>query len=210
MRTAKDFRRARFHTVVVHTLRIVLPVICGVLALAFVAYVLIARSPLAQLSINSAAFDGSKLVMRSPKMSGLDAKNRPFEMMAQRAIQNFQQQDIVELEGIVAKLPVKDDVFADVFAPAGTYHTKQEKLILRDDIQVRGMDGADIDMSGATIDLKTGELLTEKPVEVRARDGQINADRMSVFDNGKRIVFEGRVRSLFRQSSSSSQSGSSQ
>ena len=52
-------------------------------------------------------------------------------------------------------------------------------------------------MRSGVIDFKTNSVITREPVEVVMATGTIDANAMSVFDNGNRIIFTGHVRSHF-------------
>ena len=50
----------------------------------------------------------------------------------------------------------------------------------------------------ATIEVKRGHVSTENPVDISFNNGAISADRMEVYDNGARAIFEGRVKMIMR------------
>jgi hypothetical protein len=41
--------------------------------------------------------------------------------------------------------------------------------------------------------VKRGYIITEKPVDITFNNGSVRSDRMEVFDNGARAIFEGNV-----------------
>ena len=102
--------------------------------------------------------------------------------------------DIVELVKIDAKLPMDATSFANVDANSGTYDTKGETLKLHDDIVIKGARGMDIYLNDADIDMKSGSMISNNPVKVLSKDANISADSVKVEDNGKRIVFQNRVK----------------
>lgn len=193
-RTERDFARARLHSRVVGTLRYTLPILAALILVAFLSRALVAFEPSDPVSNSGAEFDGERLVMKSPRMSGFNGDQLPYDVIAERAIQNVALPDVVELEQIIADLPLSAEDKAKVKAVEGTYFTDTEKLELRKRIEIRDARGMDIDLGNAKIDMRAGTLSSDQPVEVRSATAQINADSVEVSDNGKRIVFKDRVR----------------
>jgi lipopolysaccharide export system protein LptC len=87
--------------------------------------------------------------------------------------------------------------FARVTADWGKFDQTAERLELRGEVRVRTDKGYEADLKSARVDVKSGDIVSQEPVEVRSKSGTINADAMTIRDNGKHAVFEGRVRSVF-------------
>lgn len=138
--------------------------------------------------------ENGQLVMDKPKMAGFDKNERAYEVQAQKAIQDLSKPGIVELKTIDATVPMGTSAFAEVNAGSGTYDTKNEKLNLRDQVEVQGARGMTIQLEEADIDMKSGTLVSSKPVTVNSSDGRVTADSVTVMDEGKRIVFKNRVK----------------
>ena len=49
-------------------------------------------------------------------------------------------------------------------------------------------------LTDARVDIKTGSLKTDKPVEIDVRGNTIKADSMTVSEKGEVMVFENKVR----------------
>ena len=64
-----------------------------------------------------------------------------------------------------------------------------------------------ITMQSGVIDFKTNRVTSKEPVTVTMKGGTIDADSMNVFDNGDRVQFEGRVRSVFKRASAPGDNG---
>ena len=194
MRNQRDFERARRHSRLVSVSKLLLPLLAGSMVVVFALSVIISYSPVADVKVESAGLRDGKLVMESPTMAGFDKKNRPYDVKAEQAIQDLTNPDIVELIKIDAKLPMDATSFANVDAKSGTYDTKGETLKLHDDIVIKGARGMDIYLKDADIDMKSGSMISNNPVKVLSKDANISADSVKVEDNGKRIVFQNRVK----------------
>jgi lipopolysaccharide export system protein LptC len=51
-------------------------------------------------------------------------------------------------------------------------------------------------MQSAVINMKSGDVTSAEPVKVRSKSATISADSVDVKDNGKIVVFQGRVQSV--------------
>ena len=110
------FGRAQRHSRRVRTLKFALPLAAIAIAIAFPLYSYLAAPPAVAISADSSAFADGKLVMANPKMQGLTKQNLPYAMKAVRAVQDTASQNIVQLEGISATLPVNASLSASVDA----------------------------------------------------------------------------------------------
>ena len=199
-RSIKDFQAAQRHSRIVSILKKVLPL--GALCVVgfFMVAIFSATITLPDISIEKAEFDGGKIVMSSPKMAGYDKKNRAYDVRAERAIQDLKRPDMVDLVGINAKLPMDEKSVAEIIAQQGTYHTKKETLTLADKVFVKGARGMDITLQNANVDIKNGRLTSNNPVSVVSKDMNLTAKSVIVEDNGKRIIFQERVRMTIQPS----------
>ena len=88
-------------------------------------------------------------------------------MIAARAIQDVAQQDIVNLEGIDAKMPVEKDNWATVEAKSGIYDRTANTLDVKSDISVTTTDGMVAKLKSAFLDIGKGNLKTADPVDIQ-------------------------------------------
>ncbi|MDD9909192.1 MAG: LPS export ABC transporter periplasmic protein LptC [Ahrensia sp.] len=198
-RDARDFRRARRHSLMVRMMRFALPTAALVSTAGFVAIAAVSFVPMSNFSIGNASLQDGRLVMETPKMAGFDAQKRPYEVKANRAIQDLTKPEIIDLEVIDADLPMDAASYATLAADEGTYDSDAETLQLRGNIAIRGARGMDIDMISADIDVRGGSMVSGEPVKVVSENSKILADAVDVHNNGKRIVFRNNVRVTITQ-----------
>ncbi|MGI9400796.1 MAG: LPS export ABC transporter periplasmic protein LptC [Rhizobiaceae bacterium] len=193
-RAAAEFERARKHSNRVQLLKRILPII-GVLAIIVIAGTLFfSGSNLPSVDLGQLRLEDGKLVMDSPELNGTDSNQRPYSMTAARAIQNTAKPDRIALEEIQAKLPLNDEQTARITAGNGVYDAGLKTLELGGNIAVDTDDGMKIRMMDAQIDIETGRMETNNPVEVQTGRANVKSDKLTVEDNGKMIIFENRVR----------------
>ncbi|MCJ8309997.1 MAG: LPS export ABC transporter periplasmic protein LptC [Rhizobiaceae bacterium] len=194
MRSSDDFDRAHRHSKRVAVLKKALPATAATIIVVFFALAVTAHIPIANISVDEIGLKEGKLVMEKPKMAGFDKKSRPYDVRALQAIQDLAKPGKVLLNTIDAKLPMNANSFADIDAKSGIYDTESEKLFLNEDVNIRGARGMDISLQDANIDIKTGIMESDNPVNVQSKNTNISADSVRVEDGGERILFNNRVK----------------
>jgi lipopolysaccharide export system protein LptC len=148
------------------------------------------------ISGGRAAIDGTKITLDFPKISGVQADGRPFEIKARSGTQDFKMPDIVELLGIDSKIGAADASTTWVSAARGIYDSRHDKMTLEGDIRIKSSTGYDIWLKTARIDFTTGGLISEEPVRVILDGGTIAAKQLDVSENGHKVSFGGEVTSM--------------
>jgi lipopolysaccharide export system protein LptC len=191
---ADAFDRATRHSRRVRFLKLALPLAAVTLAVLFGGYSYFAAPPALQVKAEGAAFSEGKLVMAKPQLNGFTRDNLPYSMTADRAVQDPGNQGVVELLGIDANLPISAKDVAKVDATRGVYDRDGNTLNLTDDVTVKTSDGMVARLKSAYLDMGSGAMKTDQPVEISLDGSTIRSDSMSMHDNGKVVVFENRVR----------------
>lgn len=192
-RSEREFARARRHTRLVSMLKIGLPLTALLIVVGGIAVTWLARGLPENATVSAASLDDGRIVMEDPRMSGVDNKDRPYSMIAQRAIQSLDGGGI-ELESVRANVSVSDTATADIVAARGHYDPEGQKLRLYDDISVDTTDGMSMTLSEARIDLATGGLTGAGPVAIETPSQTIEAGSLTVRDGGRTLSFGDRVK----------------
>jgi lipopolysaccharide export system protein LptC len=201
---ARTFRRANRHSRHVRVLRVAIP---GGLAVAVAASMLLTElDPLrmfAKLPIDfgSLVVSGTKITMQQPRIAGFTRDSRAYELTARAAAQDVTNLDIIEMQGIAGSTEMADKSHVSVSAAGGTFDSKTQMLTLRQDVVLKSSTGLSVYLSEAVVDVKSGNIVSEKPVEVRMPQGTVNANRLEVAGSGDTIRFEGDVNMTLRSGS---------
>ena len=175
-------------------LKILLPAAAMLMIAGFAGYSFLATPGSAAIETGAVASAEGKLVMDSPKLEGFTGDGRPYSVSAARATQDFDRQDIINLDGIDANMPVEQENWARVEAMNGVYDRMANTLDVPTDILVTTTDGLVAKLKSAFLDINNGSLKSDAPVDIQSRGSRITAGSMAVHDSGKRVVFETRVR----------------
>jgi lipopolysaccharide export system protein LptC len=189
----------------VRFIRLAIPL--GLLAVLGISVLAAALNPLRMLtSLPSVDFSnlvvsGTKITMQAPRIAGFTNDARPYEMTARAAAQDVANPDVIELQGLHGKTEMGDKTAFELTADAGTYDNKTEVLTLRQNIVLKSSSGFDVYLSEAVVDVRSSNVVSEKPVRVMLQQGTINANRMEVADSGNTIRFGGGVSMTLTSSS---------
>ena len=163
------------------------------IAVAFPVYSYLAAPVSIAMQADGTAFSDGKLVMANPKLNGFTKDKLPYSLTALRAIQDVGKQDIIELEGIDAKLPLDGRQCGDRQCHARHLQRNANTMDMTSDVTVTTTDGIAAKFKSVFLDMGKGTMKTDDAVDVSRDGSRITADSMSVEDNGKVVVFENKV-----------------
>jgi lipopolysaccharide export system protein LptC len=190
----RAFRAAVRHSRHVRILRVAVPASVVVALIGGVVFTAVIK-PLAALSgvpvdVGSLVVSGTKIMMQQPRLAGFTRDNRRYDMVAQAAAQDLTKPDMVELHGIQATMEMKDKTVFETTAKTGFYNSKTEQLTLSQNIVVTSSSGYQAYLSEALLDVRGGNVVSDKPVEVKTATWTINANRMEIAESGDIMRFE--------------------
>lgn len=192
-RSEKEFARARQHSRLVTLLKLGLPALAALIVVGGIAVTWLARALPDNVSVSAAGIQDGRIVMEDPRMSGYDKNQRPYSMVAQRAIQALGDGGI-DLEKVKANVTISDSATADIVAANGHYEQKTQQLRLYDGVEIDTTNGMSIRLSDARIDLASGSMLGAGPVKITMPNQTIEAGSLDVKEGGKVLGFGGPVK----------------
>ena len=185
-------RSAGRHSRFVRVLRIALPagVVLVVAGYVFVNYFLpmTVLDALPKVS-GKLAVQGSKITMELPRIAGFTRDSRAYELNAETAVQDISKPDVVELQNLRAKMEMHDKDVVQLSAKTGVYNTKGDQMVLRDQVFVTSKQGYEAKLSEAAVDMKKGNVVSDKPIEVKLPNGLLNANGLEIDNSGEVIRF---------------------
>jgi lipopolysaccharide export system protein LptC len=192
----RAFRSARRHSRMVRFLRISVPlaVVIGAVVISLITifnpFRMLAKLP---ININDLVISGTKVTMEKPRLAGFTKDARAYEFTAEAAAQDLTKPEIVELRKIHAKLQMEDRSMMEMSADTGTYNSKLDTLMLDNNILLTSSSGFTGRLSQALIDVRKGNVVSERPVELEMLQGTLNAKRLEIADSGDVVRFLGGV-----------------
>lgn len=131
-------------------------------------------------------------IMEKPHYQGLDAHNRPYTIIAERAVQ--MDADNVSLETLRADMLQASGKWVALNSKAGNYNTKTKQLDLKGGVNLFYEGGYEMKTDHAQVDVNAGNAWGDAFVESQGPSGTLEADSFHVFERGKVIVFEHSVK----------------
>ncbi|MGI9403483.1 MAG: LPS export ABC transporter periplasmic protein LptC, partial [Hyphomicrobium sp.] len=191
-----NFARARRHSVVVRTLRWVLPLGGAAVVLIYVLTVMETAGwveGLPQLALPKIIPEN--LTMHNPRYEGFNKDGGSYVVTADTAVQDFADTTHIKLEGIKGDLTDANKVKTTITATRGVYDTKEGLLELLDGIDIVSDNGMRTRLSRATILTKENAITTNEPVVVEMPTGSIRSNRMAIRTKSREMTFLDSVRS---------------
>lgn len=192
----RAFRAARRHSRLVRILRVAIPVAVavGLTGISLVTYF----NPLRMfkklpIDLTDLVVSGTKITMEQPRLAGFTSDSRAYELSADAAEQDLTKPDLVQLRNIHAKMEMQDKTMMEMSAATGLYNTKGETIDLESNIRLSSSNGYKGRLSRASVDMRTGHVVSDQPVELDFLQGTLNANRLEIIDSGDMVRFHGGV-----------------
>ena len=134
---------------------------------------------------------GTKITMEHPKLAGFTKDSRAYNFTARAAAQDLMKPDLLELKDINATVEMQDGQVR-ITSPEGVYNSKTEVLnLLRDIVLVSS--SYECRLIEATVEVRSGKVVSEKPVDVKFSNGTLVSNGIEVLESGALIRFTGGV-----------------
>ncbi len=131
-------------------------------------------------------------VMEKPRYQGMDQKNQPFTVIAERAIQK--DKDTIELHDIHADMNQQDGSWLALNSGVGELNLETKKIKLERDVNMFYDGGYEFRTSEAQVDINKGSAQGSSHIEGQGPAGILQADSFIVENRGQVIKFNGSVR----------------
>jgi lipopolysaccharide export system protein LptC len=138
-----------------------------------------------------------QITSTNASIAGRDKNNRPFEIKARSGEQDKTVDSLVHMNDVTSVFERASGARLDVTSRAGLYDRKTKALELSGDVVFSEGTRFRAVMDKAAIDTDTQMLISKSPVTVDMQGTMIEADSLTVTDNGTRILFKGGVKARF-------------
>lgn len=171
-----------------------LPGAVGVVAAAMLLGPLFPRGEISfLLDRNKVATTDARLRVANAMYRGEDDEGRPFTVTAASAIQVSAADPVVRMEGLVARLLMKDGP-AELAAQGGSYDYDRESVEVDGPVTFTAADGYRMTTGHVAIDLKGQRVLGNGGVNGAIPAGTFSAERLVADLNARTIALEGNAR----------------
>jgi len=191
---ARAFSQARRHSLIVRTLRLVLPV--G--AIGIVAYYALTlgvswRLGPGRLNVGEVQLTADDLTMKNPSYFGLTKEGGRYEVRAKKAVVEFNKDAPIKLVDVDGDLMQANGVVTNLKAKHGLLDNAKSELELFDGIEIEATNGLKARLSRARVFNKEHRVVSKHPVEVDMPTGRVRGASMTMRTDTKETTFVGDV-----------------
>jgi lipopolysaccharide export system protein LptC len=173
------------YTTVVRRLRVALPV-----AAIFLLAIVILWPHFDPAQAPKRHQEAAPPAMSNSHFSGIDKKNRPYTVTADKAQQQATDRNDINMENPLAELTMQKGWVA-LRADHGQYREDPGLITLQDNVHMYDDQGYEMNSSEAAMDLNEGIAWSDKPTEGQGPRGTIHAAGFRMRDEDNAIVFTG-------------------
>ncbi len=192
---SRMFRKARRHTLLVKSMRLLLP------TMTLSAVGLFVASALSSANFSTAAAIQAvtrilpeNLTMHNPHYDGFTGDGGTFEVRAATANQDLDKPKVIKLNGITGKMTDAKDVVTHLKATRGTFHTTRKRLNLYDGIDVTSDDGMKARLEQAVINVNRKIIVSKKASVISMPNAEVRSNMLKARLNEKIFDFSKQVR----------------
>lgn len=183
---------SRAYSNLIRSLRYILPLVALVLTVIVVTWDEAGRrvEPVKREDVLPQS-DTIQNELLKPVFNSVDAKNQPFSVTADRAVQGRNNPDIVQLENPVASLSMNDGEKIEGDAASGLYEQKSRKLNLEGNVHLRHSNGYVLKTEELRVDIEAQRAYSGRDVRVEGPAGTIDAKGLEGDVGGGALIFTG-------------------
>ena len=187
----RTYRAAVRHSRLVRLLRVSVP--AGIATLLVGIVLINYLPPLGGFrlpgDIGNLVIHGTKITMQQPRLNGFTLDSRAYSFSADSAAQDITKPNLVELNKLHARMEMQDKSSVQMTADSGFYDAKSELLTLTDNVVLTSSTGYEGRMTEVVVDVRKGNVVSDRPVAVKMLDGFLNAKRFDISENGDVLRF---------------------
>ena len=182
--------RARQHTLVVKTLRWLLPAIM-IAVVALLVGLVVQHTAARRAASHREAQAPIKMV--NPRFFGRDNQGRPYILGAKEAARDEASLEIVRLRDPSVTLDMDGPHPSNLTADTGVYHEDTRILYLKGHVKADNAHTSRFATDEAVVNTQTGVVSGPEALSSQTPLGNLQSRSFDVFDKGNRLVFKGGV-----------------
>ena len=139
-----------------------------------------------------------QITAENASISGRDKNNLPYEIKAASGEQDKAVEHIVHMQTVSSLFERPSGDKIKISSVEGQYDRKSKELVLTGDVVINDGTRYSARMDKASINTDDQSLTSQSPVKVDMQGSLIEADSLTVRENGTRILFKGGVKARFK------------
>lgn len=188
-----QYKDAIFHSTRVRRLKVLLPLVALAVSLVFITVSVIRAYLPAEIQIEGAKIEDGKVVMERPAIAGRNKDGINYSLLAEKALQDIKNPNMITLKTIKASMPVNTDVIAHVTARSADFDRQADTLKLTEPFTIVMDNGLRAEFKTAFLDVKKGDLSSQDQVSIFRGGMSVVARSLKMTDKGSVIELDGQV-----------------
>ena len=144
-------------------------------------------------SYNEIDFQSARQVLRKPTFIGIDKKNQPFKVMANKATRLKNEPNIFNLEKPTGEINTGKEKFF-LSGDIGVFYKNVEQLEVKGNVEFNNGDEMTFTTSEMYFDFKKEILSGNKRVNGKKNNSVIVSEGFKILNNGEQIFFTGKTK----------------
>ena len=153
-------------------------------------------------------FKGTRITLESPRLVGYQKNGRSYELVARVGVQDLTTPDILELEGLEAKLDVDGGQPVLLTSATAVYDSKQDRANLSNGVRIFDEKRYDLKMEAGQMDFKASTLVSDRPASLKLDCCDVDGKSVQLSQSESRVTFVGAVHSVFHGETADAPAGS--
>ena len=206
----RAFASARRHTLIVRSLRKILPLgaICFV-GFYVVQGVFAPKATLQQVDVSNIELAQTEIALENPRIQGVTDSGQTYEILSQNAFQNASDPQKIRFETVNATLTNPEDGATHILAQNARFDGTGKKVWLSGQVSVTSPNGEVINAEEMILDLGSGAVVADGQVLMQTANGFMSASAVNVNEDGSQINFTGPVKVIMHYRADEHKSNSS-
>ena len=138
-------------------------------------------------------FQSITQVLQNPTFLGIDKKEQPFKVMAQKATRFKKSPEIFNLEKPTGEIDSGNQKFY-LEGDEGIFNKEIQQLYVKGNVKLNDENNMEFNTSEIYFDFKKEILLGEKKVEGKKENSYIVSEGFRILENGEKIFFTGKTK----------------
>ena len=144
-------------------------------------------------SYNEIDFQSARQVLRKPTFIGIDKKNQPFKVMANKATRLKNEPNIFNLEKPTGEINTGKEKFF-LSGDIGVFYKNVEQLEVKGNVKFNNGDAMTFTTSEMYFDFKKEILSGNERVNGKKNNSVIVSEGFKILNNGEQIFFTGKTK----------------
>ena len=143
------------------------------------------------ITFESEEVSSTTQVLKNPLFMGLDKKQQPFKISAQKATRFTKSENIFNLEKPNGEIETNSEKFF-IYGNTGIFDNDDQTLLINGDVKFTDKNSMKFETSVAKFDFKKQTLMGNESVIGRKKDSIIKSEGFKIINKENKIIFLGK------------------